>query len=73
MNEEYNLDVGFNDILKVDNPILSILSRANGMIDWMVNDIISKEVYAVLKISKAKRPHVEYSTQTWALLLRYGN
>ena len=36
-NEESDLGVGFNDTFKTDNPILSIVSRANAMIvSWVV-------------------------------------
>ena len=35
VNEKCNLGFGF-DTFKADNHILSILSRANGMIGWMV-------------------------------------
>ena len=43
MNEEYNLGVDFDDISEGDNHIMSLESKANGMIGWMVRDFISKE------------------------------
>ena len=35
---------------KADNHILSIISRTNGMIGWMVRNFISKEENIVFKI-----------------------
>ena len=62
-----------DDIFKAGNHILSIVSKANGMIGWMVSNI-SKEVKVVLKIYKTlKRPHIEYCTQAWAPVLRHRN
>ena len=40
VNEEYNLGFGFDDVFKADNHILSSVSRANGMIGWIVGNYI---------------------------------
>ena len=42
VNDKYDLRVGFDDIFKADNHILSIVSRTNGMIDWMVRNFFFK-------------------------------
>ena len=60
LNEECDLGVGFDDTFKADNHILYILSRANGMIGWMVRYFISKEANVVLRIYKTLiRSHIE--------------
>ena len=44
--------VGLDDTFKVGNYILSIISRSNGMISWMVINIISSKVNVALKMYK---------------------
>ena len=51
-NEESDLRVGFDDIFKAHNNILSVVSRANGMIGCMVKNSISREPNVILKIDK---------------------
>ena len=43
VNEVCNLGVDFDDTFKADNHILSLVSRANIMIDWMVRNFISRD------------------------------
>ena len=46
----------------------------NGVIGWMVINLISKEANVVLKIYKTlRRPHTEYCTQARASVLRHGH
>ena len=52
VNEKSNLGFGFDDTFKSDTHILSVVSKANGMIRWMVRNVISREANAVLKIYK---------------------
>ena len=53
--------------------ILSIVSRANKMIAWMVRKFISREVN-VLKIYKTLiKPHIEYCTPARAHISRHRN
>ena len=47
--KECDVEVGF-DIFKALNHILSILSRANKMLEWMVWKFISRDTDIVLKI-----------------------
>ena len=50
--------IGCDDTFKADYHILSIVSTANGMIDWMFRNFITN---VVLKIYKTlKRSHIEY-------------
>ena len=48
------LRVTFDDTFKADNHILSIVSRANGMIVWMVIDFISRKANVILKAYKTQ-------------------
>ena len=41
-NKEGDLGIGFDDTFKADNNISFIASWANGMIDWMVRNFISR-------------------------------
>ena len=41
---------GFDNTFKNDNIILSLVSRLNGMIGWMVRNFISRETNLVLKL-----------------------
>ena len=50
--KKYGQGVGFDDTFKADNRILSIVSRANGMIGWMIRNFISMEANVILKIYK---------------------
>ena len=45
-----DLGVDFYDTLKAENHILAIVSRANGMIGWVVRNFISRKANVVLKI-----------------------
>ena len=64
----------FDNIFKADNNILFIVLRANGMLGWLVRNIISRETNVVLKIYLTLiRPHIEYSTDTEAPVSRLGN
>ena len=73
VDEECNVGVSFDDTFKADNHILSIVSRVNKMISWMVRNFISREAN-LLKIFKTlKRLHVEYCIQDWAPLWKYWN
>ena len=57
VSDKRDLGVVFNDTFKADNHILFIVS--NGMIAWMVRNVISK-VADVLKIYKTLiRSHME--------------
>ena len=58
---------------KADNYILSIVSRVNGRIRWIVRNFISRETNVILEIYKTLiRPHIEYCTQAWATVSRHG-
>ena len=82
VNVEYNLTVGFNDTFKSDNSILSIVPKANGMITWMVRNIISREANVILKIYKTLTDMTSYRIlysglgssvwrrQNWSVILR---
>ena len=68
VNENCNPEVGFDDTFKVDNHILSIVLRANGMIGWVIRNFISSKANFVPKICKTLiRLRIEYSTQVWKL------
>ena len=77
INEECDLGVNFDETFKTDNHILSIVSRANGMIGRMGRNFISVEANVALKIwltpPPKKRPHIEYCTQAWAPESRHGS
>ena len=74
LNEECNLQIGFDDTFKADNHILAIVSRANRKIGWMVRNLISREANGVFKIHITLiRPHIEYCTQVWASLSKHWN
>ena len=65
VNEGWDLGVGFNDTIKADDHIFSVVLRVNGM---------QREANIVLKIYKTLiKPHIEYCTQAWALVLRHRN
>ena len=51
--KENNLGVDFDDAFKADNQILSVVSRANVIISWMIRNFISREVNVALKYSKS--------------------
>ena len=48
LNEECNQEVGFDNTFKADNYIVSIVSKTNGMIGWMVRNFISRKTNVVL-------------------------
>ena len=65
---------GFDDILKGDNYILPVVSRANEMVGWMVRTSVSKEPNVVLKMYKIQvRLNIKYYTKTWAPILKHLN
>ena len=60
--------------LNLTTIFLSIVSRANKMIGWMVRNITSMEVNIVLKVYKILiRPHAEPCNQAWAPVSRHEN
>ena len=67
INKECNLGDGF-DRFKSDNHILSVVSRTNGMIGWMVRNSISRDA-DVLKMYKTL---IRAHTQAWVQVMRYG-
>ena len=72
INEEN--DLGFVDLFKANNYILSIVSKANGIIGRVVRNFNSRETNVVLKIYKIlKRSLSEYCTQLWVPVLRHRN
>ena len=50
VNEKSDLEVGFDYTLKADNHILSTISRAKGIIGWMVRNFISRETNVILTL-----------------------
>ena len=57
-------------LLKVDNHILSIVSRANRMNGWMIRNFILRETNVILKIYKTLiSSHIE----DWAIMLKHEN
>ena len=54
VNEECNVGFNNDDSFLADNHILSIVSGANGMIDWLVINFFSREDNVVLKINSNK-------------------
>ena len=72
VNEECDLELIVDDTFETDNYILSIVSRANKMIGWVVRNLISREANVVFKIHKTLiRHHIKYCTQAWTLESRY--
>ena len=59
---------------KADYHILSNSSRANGIIDWMARNFISREANVLLKIHKTLiKLYLEYYTQAGVPLCRHEN
>ena len=59
-NEECYVGVGFKHTYKTDNQILSLVSKGNGMIDWIVRKFIWREAKFILEISKTLlRPWIQ--------------
>ena len=51
-NEKCDIETCFDDTLKADNYILSIVSRANAMIGWLIRNFISREANGFKKFIK---------------------
>ena len=47
LNEKCYISFGFYNTFKADNYTLSTVSKANGMIGWLVRNFISRELYVV--------------------------
>ena len=63
VNEKCDVEVDFDDAFKADSHILSIVSKVNRMIGWMV---IPREAI-FLNIYKTQiKPHIEYCIQASA-------
>ena len=67
LNKECDQQIGFYDTFKTENHILSMESRANGMISWIVKNLMSKGAKTRI------RPHVDYCTQACAFVSRDRN
>ena len=64
VNEECDLGVGFDNTFKADNHILFIVLGANGMIGWIVWNIILREAN-VLKIYKTLMRRLCLDIKIW--------
>ena len=55
--------VGAKNTFQTDNHNLSVVWRENGMISWMVENLILRKTNVALKYIKTLiRPHTEYCT-----------
>lgn len=74
ITEERDLGVVFNQSFDFSNHILSIISKANQKIGWVLRNIQSRDAFVITRVYKTLiRPHVEYCTQAWAPVARHGN
>ena len=74
ITEERDLGVIFDDSFKFNCHILSIVSKANQKIGWVMRNILSRSAYVITRVYKTLiRPHIEYCTQAWAPVARHGN
>jgi hypothetical protein len=74
ITEERDLGVVFNEQFNFNSFILSMISKANQKIGWVMRNIISRDAYVITTVYKTLiRPHVEYCTQAWAPVARHGN
>ena len=60
-----NMQVNFDDKFKANKLILSISSRENGIIGWMVKYVILRKPTVILKIHKTPRLHKKNYIQAW--------
>ena len=56
-----DFEVGFGDSYKDDNIILTLVSRPNRIIDWMVRNIISRERNVIF----AMKEYCNMSSNKW--------
>ena len=74
VEKETDLGVGFSNSFNFEDHIATAIAKANRITGWLSHTIISREPDVMLKLyTSLVRPHLEYCTQVWAPVARYGN